>query len=141
MKHVDLSGVKYIGADIVQAVIDENDKQYGSADKQFISLDGSVDPLPRGIDAVLCREVIFHLSFKDGLALVRNVCASGATYLIATQMKHDSENQDTYTGGFRPIDLTKAPYHFPQPMEVIADNAISDNRSLCVWKISEIQMD
>lgn len=138
MKHVDLSGFNYIGADLVQEVIDENRKNYDSQDRRFILLDGIVDALPADVDAVLCREVIFHLSFRDGLALIRNLCSSDAVYLIATQMDNASENQDIYTGGYRALDLTKAPYHFPAPIEVIPDNAIAANRSLCVWRLSEI---
>lgn len=138
MKHVDLSGFNYIGADLVQEVIDENRKNYDSQDRRFILLDGIVDALPADVDAVLCREVIFHLSFRDGLALIKNLCSSDAVYLIATQMDNASENQDIYTGGYRSLDLTKAPYHFPAPIEVIPDNAIAANRSLCVWRLSEI---
>ncbi len=137
MKHVELP-VPYIGADIVSEVIENNRRLYGNDAIDFMVLDGIKDPIPEDVDAILCREVLFHLSFEHALALLANVKASNARYLIATQIDSQTENQDTFTGGFRPLDLRKAPFGFPEPLLVIPDDRVSANRSLCLWQLSDI---
>lgn len=137
MKHVDLP-VPYIGADIVPEVIEDNRRLYGKEGIEFMVLDGTKDPIPDDVDAILCREVLFHLSFEHALALLANVNSSNARYLIATQIDSQGDNQDTFTGGFRPLDLRRAPFGFPKPLAVIPDDRVSANRSLCVWQVLDI---
>lgn len=140
MRHVDLN-VDYLGADIVPEVIHRNDQLYSKPGVEFCVLDGSKDPIPPDVDAVLCREVLFHLSFDHGLSLIRNLKASNAKYLIATQIYFSGANRDIYTGGFRQLDLRKQPFNFPEPLRTVPDDTIAANRSLCVWRLDELEVD
>ena len=139
MRHVDLD-VAYLGGDVVPDVIRENQARYSNERVNFIVLDGIRDPIPDDVDVILCREVLFHLSFRHALALLKNVYRSNANFLIATQIDTGKPNADIHTGGFRPIDLTREPFGFPAPLRCIADNAISENRSLAVWRIADLPL-
>ena len=139
MRHVELE-VDYVGADLVPDVIRDNQARYSSEQVKFIVLDGIRDPIPNDVDVILCREVLFHLSFRHALALVKNVYRSNAKFLIATQMDTGKPNADVHTGGFRPIDLTREPFDFPAPLRCIADDAISENRSLAVWRVADLPL-
>lgn len=52
---------KYVGVDVVDAVVDYNNARYGSADIAFVRKDIALDDLPDG-DLCLVREVFQHLS-------------------------------------------------------------------------------
>lgn len=137
MRHVELD-CRYIGVDIVEQVISQNQLLYGSPMVDFQCLDASSDLLPVAVDVVLCREVLFHLSFKHALALVSNVGATNSRFFIATHIPAERPNSDTYTGGFRPLDLRKKPFAFPEPINCIQDDGVSENRRLCVWRVDDL---
>ena len=127
----------YIGVDCVPDLIEQNNATYGSLKRVFFSLDATTEPLPEA-DTVLCREVLFHLSFKDILAVIRNVRASGAINLIATTNLDTDFNADIWSGDFRILNLNKSPFHFPPPDFSIADDEVSSGRMLGVWKVSRL---
>jgi hypothetical protein len=97
-------------------------------------LDATVDPLPPA-DTVLCREVIFHLSFRDISRLIENIRSAGASCLIATTDESIKFNADIPSGDFRNLNLTKAPFLFPPPLLSIPDGFVSPHRSLAAWKV------
>jgi Methyltransferase domain len=137
MRSVDLGGVRYIGVDIVESLLAENARSFGSDGRQFVCLDAVTDSLPRA-DAVLCREILFHLSFDDGLQLVRNIKASGATHLLATTDSITSFNADITTGDYRVLNLEKRPYKFPRPATWLPDDAVMPGRRIGAWLVSDL---
>lgn len=137
MRMVDLP-CEYIGADIVNDIIKQNQRRYSTEGRSFIVLDGTAESFPSGIDVILCREVLFHLSFKDASALLKNVKSSDARIFVATNITGVHENIDTFTGGFRPIDLCLPPFNFPAPHHTIPDQGVAKNRYLCAWNINEL---
>jgi hypothetical protein len=136
MQHVALDA-KYIGVDVVQSVVDTNQRLYGSAQRDFRCVDAVAEPIPAA-DAVLCREVLFHLSFADARKLLENVKTSGARYLIATSDTATSFNSDIRTGDFRVLNLRKRPFRFPAPSFSIPDEAVQPGRSVGVWQVANI---
>lgn len=60
-KTLRLNGVRYIGIDIVDALIKRNHDTYSDARTSFACLDIVKDPLPHG-DLCLIRQVLQHLS-------------------------------------------------------------------------------
>ena len=83
--------------------------------------------VPRGFALVIARDVIQHLSFADGLALLANVQRSGARWLIASTYTGPSErhgdpvNVDIRTGDCYSPDLTAPPFRMPQPWKRTPD--------------------
>lgn len=138
MRHVNLD-CSYIGIDVVRALIEKNQANFGGPDINFYCIDAVSEPLPAHADVVLCREVLFHLSFRHALQLISNVKRTNARYFIATHIPDRRANSDTFTGGFRPLDLSKAPFHFPEPAFCIPDDGISENRLLCLWRLDDNQ--
>lgn len=144
MRRVELAGIFYTGADILDSLIAENRKKYGADGRVFRQLNLIMDILPRA-DFVLCRDCLVHLSLADIAAAVRNVANSGSTYFAATNFPGRGTNIDIKTGGWRPLDLRADPFHFPQPIAVIeegcteAGGAYAD-KSLAVWRVSELPL-
>lgn len=127
----------YIGVDIVPDVIASNMKFAGPS-VTFKVANAISDALPRA-DAVLCRDMLFHLSFADAKAALRNIAAS-CEWLITTSDAAIWFNSDIDTGDFRKINLRRRPYCFAAPHMTIRDDALSPGRILGVWRTSEIQI-
>ena len=136
MKEVQLP-CRYIGADIVPELIGENADLYGSEMRAFRELDATSAPLPKA-DTVLCREMLFHLSFNDIWRVIDNLHDSGVSFLIATSDNALRLNADILSGDFRSLNLSKAPFHFPKPKAVIEDNQVAQDRILAVWEVSSL---
>jgi hypothetical protein len=96
MQHVDLP-VRYIGADIVDELIERNRRRFASDLHSFVQLDVTVSDLPK-VDLVLCRDYLFHLSFYDITKAIDNLCRSGSSYLLATTNPNVERNRDIVTG-------------------------------------------
>lgn len=139
MKDVNLP-CRYHGVDIVSSVIKANQEQYSGPEVSFTCLNAVSGPLPSGFDVILCREVLFHLSFHDATSMLRNIAASDATYLLATTSPELAANHDIDSGEFRNLNLRKPPFDFPAPEKTITDSTVSGGRALGFWKISVLDV-
>ena len=128
---------QYIGVDVAQKIVDLNVRKYASPRRSFYAIDATKDRLPSA-DTVLCREVLFHLSFDDIRALIRNLSASGFSTLIATDDRASFFNADILSGDFRLLNLTRPPFCFPRSDLCIPDDEVSPGRILPVWNISSL---
>jgi SAM-dependent methyltransferase len=128
---------KYVGVDIVPELIETNNIMFGSEQRSFQALDATQDPLPQ-VHSILCREVLFHLSFRDIWRLIKNIQASGSLFLIATTDSETNYNADILSGDFRMLNLRKGPFFFPIPTVSILDDAVSPGRKLSAWKVTDL---
>jgi Methyltransferase domain len=128
----------YVGIDIVPEVIQAN-RRYERAGVEFEVGDAIEGPLPEA-DVVLCREVLFHLSFSDGMAALANIRAAGR-WLLATSDAGIWFNSDIATGDYRRINLERAPYRLPRPRAVISDESVSRGRVLALWATADLPTD
>lgn len=115
MKEVDLSGIDYIGADVVSELIKENVKQFGTNCKEFRVLDLLKDQLPK-TDLVICRDCLVHLSFEDAFKALEKICSSGAKYLLTTTFPLHQNNKGIETGWWYPINLNDEPFPMKEPL-------------------------
>ena len=137
MKEVALP-VTYLGIDIVEDVISQNKADHSSSSVAFECVDAVTGPLPKGFDVVLCREVLFHLSFRDGMKVLQNIRDSGARYLLATTNFNIKNDKDIVSGGFRNLNLQETPFNFPEPDIIVDDSAVSEGRQIGLWALSDI---
>jgi hypothetical protein len=132
--------IKYIGADIVSALIDKNKTQYKEDNKSFICLDIIKDTLP-DIDLVFCRDCFIHFSYDDIFSAIDNIKKSGAKYLMTTTFP-EKENRDIATGGWRMLNLEAAPFNLPKPLVCINEKCDEGEayktKSMALWEISRL---
>jgi SAM-dependent methyltransferase len=126
---------QYLGIDIVESVIARN-QEFSRPGVSFARLDAIREPLP-GADMALCREVLFHLSFSDAHAVLRNIARS-CRYLCVTSDADVLFNSDVPSGDFRCLNLLRRPFALPYPIAVIPDRLVRRERFLCVWPSSAI---
>jgi hypothetical protein len=84
--------------------------------------------------------VLFHLSFRDGMAALANIQAA-ARWLLATSDTEIWFNSDIETGDYRRINLERAPYRLPRPRAVISDESVFRGRMLALWASADLQTD
>ncbi len=141
MQHVDLSGVHYIGADIVPEIIANNQK-YEKDGIDFQVLNLTEDPLPT-VDLIHVRDCLVHLSFEHALAAIQNIKKSGSKWLLTTTFPNEIENEDIVTGQWRRLNLEKSPFDFPSQSAMLNEQYFEDNhdhndKSLGLWRIADL---
>ncbi len=123
----------YSGVDIVEALVTQNMRLFGQRRGHFFTTaDITRDPLPR-VDAVLCRHVLTHLPTAEIQRALKNFAACGARWLIATTYE-SADNTETKPGHWRRLDLERAPFCLPAPVQYLADG---NGCRLGVWRIGE----
>lgn len=120
MREINLAGIDYTGVDIVPAIISRNQELYGSPYIRFAVADITRDVLPRA-DLILCRDALDHLSLRRARRAIGRLKETGSSYLLVTTHPSASNN-DIRNGYWRPLDLTKPPFSFSQPLRTIVEN-------------------
>ncbi len=144
MKLVQLDVEQYFGVDVVPELISVNQRLYGNADRTFITLDLSRDPLPK-TDLILSRDCLVHFSFRDIFAAINNFRDTEATYLLTTTFPGIDVNLDVVTGGWRYLNLQMPPFNFPEPLKLIEENRIVSEgvtivKYLGLWHLRDIPL-
>jgi 2-polyprenyl-3-methyl-5-hydroxy-6-metoxy-1,4-benzoquinol methylase len=135
MRYVDLGSIKYIGVDIVPALIVRNRQLYQTDQRTFAVHDITKDRLSDA-DVILCRDCLIHLSFKSIKAAISNFRKTSATHLLCTTHSTVTENTDCPDGSWRNINLLLPPFNFPQPVKLFVEDA-ELGKCLGLWRLSD----
>jgi hypothetical protein len=125
---------KYIGGDIVDSLINSNQKKYPGVD--FITFDLTTDPIPE-VDVLFCRACLIHLSNDDIKKVIDNVNRSKVKYILTTTYPATNNNRDIRVGDFRPINLSTTPFNLPSPIDNIDDSSPHDNMVMSLWSADQ----
>lgn len=142
MRLAALTGISYIGADLLAEVIQPLQTAYTDSTHRFLVLDLTNDLLPQA-GLILCRDCLVHHSFRDIQRALNNVVRSGIPYLMTTTFPECNANEDIVTGDWRPLDLERSPFHFPQPLELLNEGCTEGgglfaDKSLGVWQTDKL---
>jgi SAM-dependent methyltransferase len=142
MNHVDLSGIEYIGGDIVEPLIEANRDRYGSTARRFLKVDVINGPLPKA-DVILCRDCLVHFSFANIIAAFQTMKSSGAEYLLTTTFPAREVNKDIVDGDWRPLNLEASPFLLPAPRDLIVEGCTEEggayaDKALAVWRLRDV---
>ncbi len=142
MQRVELGVKTYTGGDIVVELIAENQRKYAREGVNFEVINLIEGPVPRH-DIVFVRDCLVHLSLAHVAAAIRNLKASGSTWLVTTTYPETGTNEAISTGQWRALDLTAPPFSFPSPERMI-DEAMpglkgsSHDKSMGVWRLADL---
>jgi hypothetical protein len=135
---IDQTGITYIGGDVSEHAIQAARLRRPGVDVQLFDIRS--DPFPK-VDVWHCRDCLFHLSFEDGLAALRNFVRSDVEWaLITTHTARWLRNLDIETGGWRLLDLERAPFKLPPPVCRIDDYPKGEDfpRYVGLWRRESI---
>ena len=118
MRKVDLDKIQYVGGDIVDILILENNRKYKSDHIEFVPWDLTTDKITKKYDLIITRDCFVHLSFEDIKKSINNIVESKSKYLLTTSFAKTNLNINTNTGGkWRPINLRLSPFDLPEPID------------------------
>ncbi len=101
----------YLGIDRDASLIADLDQRFGARRGHFFACrDVTLHPLP-AVDAILCRDLFAGQTVAAVQAILANIKASGARYVLAS----------TIPGGPAPLDLTAPPFNLPLPLIQFGD--------------------
>lgn len=144
MTKVNMDGVLYHGADILDELILTNAVKYGSGSREFSVINLLKDELPMA-DLIVCRDCLVHFSYRHIRRALKNIKKSGATYLLTTTFPN-SINSNITTGDWFMLDLEAPPFSFPEPIER-HNEGYNDpgneagSKSLALWRIEDLPID
>jgi hypothetical protein len=133
MKHVDLSGINYIGVDIVHDLIEKNKQLYQKEGVSFMVADITCDMLPAA-DMIMIRDCLVHLPDSDIFRALELLKASGIKWLAATTFP-EATNVDIPLGNWMPMNLATEPYNLGNPLYAIKE--VEHGKYLGVWKLND----
>jgi hypothetical protein len=121
--------VRYVGYDIVAPLIARNWRTQPG--RSFAVLD-IVTEVPPAADLILCKDLVNHLYERDVRAALKNMVASGSTWLLITSNTgfENLELDMLAPGASRELDLAAPPYDLPPP--VYGDHYLS------LWRLEEV---
>jgi hypothetical protein len=142
MEHVDLSGIQYIGGDIVPSIVAENQRLHDSGSRRFALVDLTRDELPDA-DVLLCRDCLVHLSYANIRAVMANIARSNIRYVLMTSFPGRGDNRDVQDGDWRTLDLQAPPFSFPEPRLTVVEQCEEEDgsyadKSLLAWRAADI---
>lgn len=158
MKEIVFNFESYIGGDIVEKAIEENNEKYSNSRIKFINFDILKDNIPKG-DLVIVRDIIGHFPLNDGIEIINNILKSECKYLLSTTWAKklgdtwlpcsendvDRENEGVDYGRFYPVNLMAEPFNFPHADEYLEEDVVVDNfengnrKVLALWDLDKIR--
>ena len=142
MRHVDLSGIKYIGADVVPELVYKNSLKYTGNSREFRTLDLISGSLPK-VDLLFCRDCLVHLPFDDCLRALATIRKSDSKWLLTTSFIRLKSNMELDSAGWRPLNLTLFPFCLPEPEYILDEKCtegggVAEDKALCLWRIADL---
>ncbi|MEM7196911.1 MAG: hypothetical protein AAF352_00905 [Pseudomonadota bacterium] len=116
LREIDIS---YCGGDIIGDMVAQNRQKFPHL--PFLHFDCRYDAFPKA-DIWHCRHCLFHLSLRDIRMALVNFCASQIDYaMISNHFLPEGRHRDIQTGHFRILDLQRAPFGLPDPLQWFCD--------------------
>lgn len=129
---------RYVGVDVVPAVVERARARHGGERRTFARADLARDPLPPA-DVILCRDCLVHFSFAEIRRALRNFRRSGAAWLVTTTFEDAGPNLDIVTGGWRALNLREPPFSFPAPLAAIDERSPGHpGKRLALWRMEAL---
>lgn len=142
MQNVNLGNAQYMGLDIVQEIVDNNQEKFGSDNVIFYKFN-ILEQKPPPCDLLICRDLLFHFSLKNMKLAANNLKACHCKYLMSTTFPWVEVNQELTEAelaanwGYRQINLSLPPVNmeeFGKPIKSIKENAACFHRIVNVYE-------
>lgn len=128
--------IAYYGGDISAHVIELNRAKFPHL--KFDLFDITRNAFSTA-DVWHCRDCLFHLSYADIRSALDNFAASDIPYALITSHAGVVRNMDIRTGGWRHLNLLRAPFHLPPPELRLKDHQPGDlPRYVGLWRREQL---
>ena len=134
--------VVYTGMDIAASLIARNRENFPNY--SFALHDVVQHKLPKKVDLVLNRDMLFHVPPAQGLQALRNIAASGSKYLLSTTFPKGS-NEDIVLkhpdggGIWYRINLIEPPFLLPPALSMHVESE-GQGKFLGLWDLHDANL-
>jgi hypothetical protein len=144
-KYLSNHGRSYLGLDVIKPMIAKNVQEYpktiGCFDIAF-EVCNIVTGVPkrnqRG-ELVICRDVLFHLSYPQAFGAIANILKIASRYVMFSSHPNGT-NSNIQTGFFYFQNLLEPPFNFPRPLLLLTDYVEPwQSRWLCLWTVEAMR--
>jgi SAM-dependent methyltransferase len=119
MKHFDFKNVEYLGIDLVNELIEQNNINYGTYNIKFTTNKIHDYEFDDKYDLIICKDVLQHWSNVNVISFINSIKNYKYCLLIndlknnkyKTPIGFKTFNADINDGGYTPIDLSIEPYN------------------------------
>jgi len=108
MRHVNLNNADYLGIDIVEFIINDNNTLYKSNNISFLNLDISDRENKISADLCIIKDVFQHLDYSSIYKIINKF--DWFKYVLITNDSTDI-NLECKNGGYRPIRIDTNPFY------------------------------
>ena len=137
-RHIDWSGIEYVGFDIVPKVIRANQKKYRTPNIHFFKADFTTMNFSPA-DLLVCKDVLQHLPNREILLFLKQL--PKFKYCLITNDVHpvslSSDNLDIRPGYYRTLDLTEAPFKIRGKKVLTYRSGIEIKQTLLIENLNE----
>lgn len=139
MKTMDLNGVDYLGGDIVEKIIEANNKTFKKENIRFEVMDIIGGKLIAA-DLIIVRDLLIHFSVGNIHATIANVKRSRIKYILVSTYPDSKVNKSIRDGYNFNINLQIAPFNFGKPLFLIEEMKDDNLERKCVglWKVEDL---
>jgi len=142
MKLVQKPGLRYLGADIVKEMVEKNNREYKNNFTEFSVINITKGQLPK-VDLILTRDCFVHFSYEAITDAISEIKKSESKYFLTTSYPNWRKNFNIRTGLWRPVNLSKTPFNFPEPIETILEESeenwgVFKDKSLNLYSVKDL---
>ncbi len=130
---------KYLGLDIVDKIINTNNRKYRNNEISFKTSDILVEDLPNSYDLIIIRDLFIHLKNDEILKIINKINSSDIKFFAVTSYHTSKININTNRfGHHRFINMELDPFYLDRPFKIFDDNENQHNlRKLYIYKLNE----
>lgn len=143
MQNVNLKSINYLGADIVEEIIEQNRVKYASDSIKFKVLDIITSDLGKH-DVIITRDCLVHFSYPNIVKTIKNIKRSKSKYLLMTTFPNIVKNKDIFTGEWRPLNFNIYPFFFANPIALVNESYLGEakykSKSMGLWEINDLKI-
>ena len=135
----------YIGVDIVEELVLNNQTKYGSDKIEFLNMNLTHQIVPEA-DLIICRDCFLHLSYRNIYNILNNFKLSGADYILAsTYTRHKNKNVYKFSVEGRAINLELFPFQIKNQLVSVNEDYHGQNeeyndKSLNLIRVESIDL-
>jgi len=122
MRLVDLTGIQYLGIDVVDERVKINKEKYGSDNIKFRSINILNNKLKKKSDLVICRSIMAQLKYENSIKLLNNILHCKPKYVLLTSFPDFEESRNLNSNSFGEINVEKRPFNFTCVLETFNEN-------------------
>lgn len=113
-KIIENTNIKYLGIDIVEELIRENQNKFKKTEITFKCCDVVNYTTIKKFDLIIIKDLLIHLKNSDILKIIKNLRKMNFRYL-ALSSSTIKQNKDVIIGKHRQVNLLKEPYNLKKP--------------------------